>query len=79
MAGEWIAYDLALPDKPEVQELIDLTGEPVEAVVAQWRWRRRGPAFVKLADGPAGKVRYERREVERWMKDPVSYQARRMK
>jgi len=38
---------------------------------------RAGPAFVKLAAGPAGKVRYERREVERWMKDPVSYQARR--
>ena len=28
MAGEWIAYDLALPHKPEVQELIDLTGQP---------------------------------------------------
>jgi hypothetical protein len=49
------------------------------ATVAQWRWRRRGPAFVKLADGPAGKVRYERREVERWMKDPSGYRARRTK
>lgn len=29
MAGEWIAYDLGLPDKPEVQELIDVTGRPV--------------------------------------------------
>jgi hypothetical protein len=49
------------------------------ATVAQWRWRRRGPAFVKLADGPAGKVRYERREVERWMKDPSGYRARATK
>jgi hypothetical protein len=49
------------------------------ATVAQWRWRRRGPDFVKLADGPAGKVRYERREVERFMKDPSRYQARRTK
>lgn len=42
MAGEWIPYDLALPTKPEVQELIDLTGEPVEVVVFRmlqlWGW-----------------------------------------
>ena len=42
MAGEWIPYDLALPSKPEVQELIDLTGEPVEVVVFRmlqlWGW-----------------------------------------
>jgi hypothetical protein len=42
MAGEWIAYDLALPGKPEVQELIDLTGQPVEVVCYRllqlWGW-----------------------------------------
>ena len=42
MAGEWIAYDLALPEKPEVQELIDLTDEPVEVVIFRllrlWGW-----------------------------------------
>ncbi len=42
MAGEWIPYDLALTTKPEVQELIDLTGEPVEVVVFRmlqlWGW-----------------------------------------
>jgi hypothetical protein len=52
MAGEWIAYDLALPDKPEVQELIDLTDEPVEAVVFNllrlWGW-----ASMHCADGTA--------------------------
>lgn len=52
MAGEWIAYDLALPDKPEVQELIDLTGEPVEAVVFNllrlWGW-----ASMHCGDGTA--------------------------
>jgi hypothetical protein len=68
MTSRWLTSD-------EVAELLRVR----PATVAQWRWRRRGPAFVKLADGPAGKVRYERREVERWMKDPVSYQARRMK
>lgn len=52
MAGEWIAYDLALPDKPEVQELIDLTGEPVEVVVYRllqlWGW-----ASMHCTDGTA--------------------------
>jgi hypothetical protein len=52
MAGEWIAYDLALPSKPEVQELIDLTGEPVECVVFRllqlWGW-----ASMHCADGTA--------------------------
>jgi predicted site-specific integrase-resolvase len=68
MSQRWLTSD-------EVAELLRVR----PATVSQWRWRRRGPAFVKLADGPAGKVRYERREVERWMKDPVSYQARRTK
>lgn len=52
MAGEWIAYDLGLPDKPEVQELIDLTGQPVEAIVFRllrlWGW-----AAMHTADGQA--------------------------
>jgi predicted site-specific integrase-resolvase len=65
MSGRWLTSD-------EVAEI--LLVKP--ATMAQWRWRGRGPAFVKLADGPAGKVRYERREVERWMRDPVAYQAK---
>ena len=52
MAGEWIAYDLGLPDKPEVQELIDETGRPVEAVVFSllrlWGW-----AAMNTTDGRA--------------------------
>lgn len=52
MAGEWIAYDLALPSKPEVQELIDETGQPVEVVVYRvlqlWGW-----SSMHCADGTA--------------------------
>lgn len=52
MAGEWIAYDLGLPDKPEVQELIDLTGDPVEVVTFRllrlWGW-----AAMNTTDGRA--------------------------
>ena len=33
MAGEWIPIDITLGSKPEVQELVDLTGQPVEVVV----------------------------------------------
>jgi hypothetical protein len=52
MAGEWLALDIGLPDKPEVQELIDLTGEPVEVVVFRlfrlWGW-----ASLHCEDGRA--------------------------
>lgn len=52
MAGEWIAFDLGLPDKPEVQELIDLTGQSVEVVTFRllrlWGW-----AALNTTDGRA--------------------------
>lgn len=52
MAGEWIAYDLGLPDKPEVQELIDTTGLPVAEIVFAllrlWGW-----AALNSSDGRA--------------------------
>ena len=52
MAGEWIAYDIGLPDKPEVQELIDTTGRPVEEIVFSllrlWGW-----AAMNTANGRA--------------------------
>ena len=43
------------------------------ATMSQWRWRKRGPAFVKL--GPL--VRYDEREVRKYMRDPAGYEARR--
>ena len=50
MAGEWIPLDINLGDKPEVQELIDLTGQVVETVVYRlfqlWGW-----ASLNTADG----------------------------
>ena len=52
MAGEWIAVDLALDQKPEVQELIDETGEPVEAVCFRL-WKLWGWASMHCADGVA--------------------------
>jgi hypothetical protein len=52
MAGEWIALDVGLPDKPEVQELLDVTGEQLEVVVFRlyklWSW-----AALNCEDGTA--------------------------
>ena len=50
MAGEWIPIDCNLGTKPEVLELVDVTGVPVEAVVFRliqlWSW-----AAMNTADG----------------------------
>jgi hypothetical protein len=50
MAGEWIPIDCNLGTKPEVLELVDETGEPVEVVVYRliqlWSW-----AVLNTADG----------------------------
>jgi hypothetical protein len=52
MAGEWIPVDIALGSKPEVQELVDLSGQGVEVVVYRllqlWGW-----ASLNSADGTA--------------------------
>jgi hypothetical protein len=52
MAGEWVPIDVGLELKPEVQRLVDLTGEPVEIVcwrlVRFWGW-----ASLNSADGTA--------------------------
>lgn len=52
MAGEWIPVDIAIGSKPEVQELVDLSGQGVEVVVYRllqlWGW-----ASLNSADGTA--------------------------
>jgi hypothetical protein len=52
MAGEWIPYDVCLPQKPEVLELVDTTGLPVDQVVGRlmmlWGW-----ASLNSFDGTA--------------------------
>lgn len=52
MAGEWIPYDVCLPQKPEVLELVDRTGLPADQVVGRlvmlWGW-----ASLNSSDGSA--------------------------
>ena len=52
MAGEWLPYDVCLPQKPEVLELVDQTGLEVGTVVGRlvmlWGW-----ASLNSSDGSA--------------------------
>lgn len=56
MAGEWLPYDVCLPTKPEVVELVDRTGLEVGTVVGRmlmlWGWAvlncDRGRARISL-------------------------------
>ena len=52
MAGEWIPYDVCLPHKPEVLELVDRTGLQPDQVVGRllmlWGW-----ASLNSSDGTA--------------------------
>jgi hypothetical protein len=52
MAGEWIAVDIGLPEKPETQEVVDLTGQSVEVVCFRL-YRLWGWASLNTADGTA--------------------------
>jgi hypothetical protein len=52
MAGEWVPYDVCLPHKPEVLELVDRTGLQPDQVVGRllmlWGW-----AALNSSDGTA--------------------------
>lgn len=52
MAGEWIAVDLSLPEKPEFQEIMDISGR-TEHEVQFWLIRLWGWASMHCADGTA--------------------------
>jgi len=56
MAGEWIPIDCNLGTKPEVLELMDATGEPVEVVVWRliqlWSWAAMNTADGQIAATP---------------------------
>ncbi|MEU2625861.1 helix-turn-helix domain-containing protein [Kitasatospora sp. NPDC007106] len=35
--------------------------------LANYRWRGVGPDFIKLTPGRGGRIRYRRRDVEKWL------------
>jgi hypothetical protein len=57
MAAEWFPVDVSLDTKPEVQELVDLTGEQVEVVVFRllklWGWVQLNTADGTFRSTPA--------------------------
>lgn len=38
-----------------------------EQTLANMRWRKTGPAYLKLGEGRSAPVRYRRRDVEKWL------------
>lgn len=38
-----------------------------EQTLANWRWMRRGPDFVKTSPGRGGRVIYRRSAIEKWL------------
>lgn len=38
-----------------------------EQTLANWRWQRSGPEFVKTSPGRGGRVLYRRSAVDRWL------------
>jgi hypothetical protein len=66
-----MSESLAVPTDPEAL----LTPEQVSALtqleprtLANLRWRRTGPTYVKLGNGRAAPVRYRRAAVLDWLK-----------
>ena len=57
MAAEWFPVDVSLDTKPEVQELVDLTGEQVEVIVFRllklWGWVQLNTADGTFRSTPA--------------------------
>lgn len=57
MAAEWFPVDVSLDTKPEVQELVDLTGEKVEVIVFRllklWGWVQLNTADGRFRSTPA--------------------------
>lgn len=70
MAGEWIPVDIDLDRKPEVQELIDLTGEPGEVIcwrlVRFWGWAGEMTADGTVRATPAILARLHGGTAEFW-------------
>jgi hypothetical protein len=57
MAAEWFPVDVSLDTKPEVQELVDMTGEPVEVIVFRllklWGWVQLNTADGRFRSTPS--------------------------
>lgn len=46
-----------------------------ERSLLEWRRRRSGPPYVRLGGTRTGRVRYDLRELDRWMRDQTADEA----
>jgi len=71
MSGEWIPIDIGLGSKPEVQELVDISGAAVETVVFRliqmWGWASLNTADGTLRATPARVARICGGDSEFWL------------
>jgi hypothetical protein len=71
MSGEWIPIDIGLGSKPEVQELVDITGAAVETVVYRliqvWGWASLNTADGVLRATPARVARICGGDADFWL------------
>lgn len=72
----WLAEakQLALPADPEAlltPEQVSAWTQLEEQTLANMRWRRTGPKYLKLGDGRSAPVRYRRRDVAAWLDSRV--------
>lgn len=70
MAGEWIPLDIGIWDKPETQELVDITGTMVDSVVARlarmWGWCCMNTANGTIRTTPERLARQHGGDAEFW-------------
>lgn len=57
----------------EVAEYFDIARQ----TVANWRYEKRGPRFIKLGKGRPAPVRYWRSELLKYAADPDGYEQRK--
>lgn len=71
MAGEWIPIDCNLGTKPEVLELVDVTGQPVEVVawrlIQLWSWAAMNTADGQIVATPRRLVAVAGGDEEFWL------------
>jgi hypothetical protein len=41
--------------------------EIAQQTLANWRWKRIGPEYVKTSPGKGGRVKYRRTAIEAWL------------
>jgi hypothetical protein len=55
------------PDGLLSPQQVESEYEIAQQTLANWRWKRIGPEYVKTAPGKGGRVKYRRTAIEKWL------------